>query len=103
MCFTMCSSAAYHGSTSVPAVRFEAKLPDKKNQWPQLTDEASEVMISRVQKTLGKANDFPNPGTMLTMSSALDDVLKMIKHIVDPHATHADTQDADTHHHGYSA
>ena len=60
-------------------------------------------MISRVQKTLGKANDFPNPGTMLTMPSALDDVLGMIKHIVDPHGTNADTQDADTHHHGYSA
>ena len=102
-CALPCALAADHGSTPVPAVRFEAKLPDKKNQWPQLTDEASEVMISRVQKTLGKANDFPNPGTMLTMSSALDDVLGMIKHIVDPHATHADTQDADTHHHGYSA
>jgi hypothetical protein len=59
-------------------------------------------MISRVQQTLGKANDFPNPGTMLTMSSALDDVLGMIKHIVDTHATRTDTQDADTHYRGYS-
>jgi hypothetical protein len=56
-----------------------------------------------VQKNLGKANDFPNPGTMLTMASALDDVLGMIKNILDPHATNADAQDADTHHHGYSA
>jgi hypothetical protein len=99
----LCSSAAEHGSTPAPAVRFEAKLPDKKNQWPQLTEDSEEVMISRVQKTLGKANDFPNPGTMLTMPSALDDVLGMIKHILDPHGTNADLQDADTHHHGYSA
>ena len=101
-CALPCALAADHGSAPVPAVRFEAKLPDKKNQWPQLTDEASEVMISRVQQTLGKANDFPNPGTMLTMSSALDDVLGMIKHIVDTHATRTDTQDADTHYRGYS-
>jgi hypothetical protein len=97
----VCSSVADHGSTPVPAVRFEAKLPDKKNQWPQLTDEASEMMISRVQKTLGNSNDFPNPGTMLTMPSALDDVLGMIKNILDQHTTRKDMQDA--HHRGYSA
>ena len=95
--------AAIENHIPLLPIRFEAKLPDKKNQWPQLTDEAEEVMISRVQKTLGKANDFPNPGTMLTMPSALDDVLGMIKHIVDPYGTNADTQDADTHHHGFSA
>jgi hypothetical protein len=95
--------AAIENRIPLIPIRFEAKLPDKKNQWPQLTDEAEEVMISRVQKTLGKANDFPNPGTMLTMPSALDDVLGMIKHILDPYGTNADTQDADTHHHGFSA
>ena len=65
----------------IPIV-FEEGLPGPKMQWTKLTDQDSEVMISNVQKHLGKINDIPNPGTLLTAPSTLDEIIKEInKHV----------------------
>jgi serine/threonine protein kinase len=65
----------------IPIV-FEEGLPGPKQQWSKLTDQDSEVMISNVQKHLGKINDIPNPGTLLTAPSTLDEIIKEInKHV----------------------
>jgi hypothetical protein len=65
----------------IPIV-FEEGLPGPQKQWSKLTDQNSEIMISTVQKHLGKINDIPNPGTLLTAPSTLDEIIKKInKHV----------------------
>ena len=61
----------------IPIV-FEEGLPGPKKQWSKLTDQNSEIMIANVQEHLGKINDIPNPGTLLTAPSTLDEIIKEI-------------------------
>ena len=61
----------------IPIV-FEEGLPGPKMQWTKLTDQNSEIMIANVQEHLGKINDMPNPGTLLTAPSTLDEIIKEI-------------------------
>jgi len=61
----------------IPIV-FEEGLPGPKMQWTKLTDQNSEIMIANVQEHLGKINDIPNPGTLLTAPSTLDEIIKEI-------------------------
>ena len=61
----------------IPIV-FEEGLPGPKKQWSKLTDQNSEIMIATVQEHLGKINDMPNPGTLLTAPSTLDEIINEI-------------------------
>ena len=60
-------------------VRFEDKLPAKGEQWTNLDDPDWEMRKFRVQEKLNALNNIPNPGTVLTRASALDDVLAEIE------------------------
>ena len=56
-------------------VRFEDKLPGIGEQWTNLVGWKWEMRKFRVQERLNALNNIPNPGTVLTRASALDDVM----------------------------
>ena len=75
-------SCAIDKKIPVIPIVLEENLPGPKQQWSKLTDQDSEVMIAKVQEHLGKINDIPSPGTLLTVPEALDEILEEInKHV----------------------
>jgi serine/threonine protein kinase len=75
-------SCAIDKKIPVIPIVLEENLPDKQDQWKKLTDQDSEVMIAKVQEQLGKINDIPDAGTLLTVPEALDEILEEIhKHV----------------------
>jgi hypothetical protein len=71
-------SCAIDQKIPVIPIVLEENLPDKQDQWKKLTDQDSEVMIAKVQEHLGKINDIPDAGTLLTVPEALDEILEEI-------------------------
>ncbi len=75
-------SCAIDQKIPVIPIVLEESLPGPKQQWSKLTDQDSEVMIAKVQEHLGKINDIPSPGTLLTVPITLDEIIKEInKHV----------------------
>jgi hypothetical protein len=75
-------SCAIDQKIPVIPIVLEENLPDKQDQWKKLTDQDSEVMIAKVQEHLGKINDIPDAGTLLTVPEALEEILEEInKHV----------------------
>ncbi|KOO31654.1 serine threonine kinase, partial [Chrysochromulina tobinii] len=75
-------SCAIDQKIPVIPIVLEENLPGPKQQWSKLTDQDSEVMIAKVQEHLGKINDIPSPGTLLTVPITLDEIIEEInKHV----------------------
>jgi hypothetical protein len=75
-------SCAIDKKIPVIPIVLEENLPDKQDQWKKLTDQDSDLMIAKVQEHLGKINDIPDAGTLLTVPEALDEILAEInKHV----------------------
>ena len=72
-------STAIENKIALLPVRFEDNLPAKEEQWTNLDDPDWEMMKFHVQAKLNKLNNIPNPGTVLTRASALDDVMAEIE------------------------
>ena len=71
-------SCAIDKKIPVIPIVLEESLPGPKQQWSKLTDQDSEVMIAKVQEHLGKINDIPDAGTLLTVPESLDEILEEI-------------------------
>jgi hypothetical protein len=75
-------SCAIDQKIPVIPIVLEENLPSPKEQWKKLTDQDSEVMIAKVQEHLGKINDIPKTGTLLTVPESLDEIIEVInKHV----------------------
>ena len=88
-CLKEINAAIKKGIPLLP-IRFEDVTLSKRDQWPKLLDEDSEIMISHVQDKLGKINGIPHPGTVLTVPNAIVEIMDTITH----HLHGADSHEA---------
>ena len=75
-------STAIENKIPLLPVSLEEPLPKRNEQWSRLDSEEDELKITNVQRTLGKVNAIPHPGTLLTIPETLEEIFKSIgKHI----------------------
>ena len=71
-------NAAIENKVALVPVRLEETLPSKREQWAHLKSEEDEVTINTVQKSLGRVNAIPHPGTILSVPSALGEIFEKV-------------------------